>query len=29
LLVSLFLLKFFALLAQLVIKFWVPEYVHF
>ena len=29
LLVSLFLLKFFALLAQLVVKFWVPEYVHF
>jgi hypothetical protein len=29
LLVSLFLLKFFALLAQLVVKFWVSEYVHF
>jgi len=29
LLVSLFLLKFFALLAQLFIKFWMFEYVHF
>ena len=29
LLVSLFLLKLFALLAQLVVKFWMFEYVHF